>query len=455
MEHQKRLLLISANRHRSPYPVYPIGLSYLQSYLSAHLSEYETRIFDLNQCSIEALAHELVAFAPRYVGISVRNIDGCNSFDLTSFIPGYQEVADTVRAHFFGSVILGGTGFSIYPEPLFKILKPDYGIVGEGEVALFELIQALDKGTDLSEIEGLVVMKDGRIHQKERSRFLSTLSLNFDEVSTGYYWEHSGMLNMQTKRGCPCRCMYCSYPVIDGRKVRMLETDQVVDNLSRLYRNKGVDYIFFTDSIFNLSTTYNHELCEKIIRSGLKIRWNAYFAPSAIADESMALYKRAGLTHIEFGTDSMCNVQLKNYKKFFDCDDIFRSSELCVKYGVHYAHFLILGGYGETEETLEESFQFSKSLRNTVFFPFVGMRIYPFTELQRQAVREGLIREGDDLVDPVFYLSKDIDVTRLKERASATGKSWIFPDDPRNIVADSFRLKKHLKGPAWEYLTAS
>ena len=349
IEPQKRILLVSANRHRSPYPVYPIGLSYLQSYLSSRIPGYEIRIFDLNLHSLEELSQELVSFAPRYIGLSIRNVDGCDSFDQTSFIPGYQEITDHVRASFHGPLIIGGAGFSIYPEPLFDILKPDYGIAGEGEISFYELIMALDSGGDPSQVEGVIMRKDGVLCRRERTRFLSTLSLDFDEECTNYYWEHSGMLNMQTKRGCPCKCMFCSYPVIDGRKVRVLDPDQVVDNLSRLYREKGIDYVFFTDSIFNISPEYNRILCEKLIRSGLNIRWNAYFAPGHILEEDMALFRRAGLTHIEFGTDSMSDTQLKNYRKFFNCDDIYRSSELCLKHGVHYAHFLILGGYGETE----------------------------------------------------------------------------------------------------------
>ncbi len=85
--------------------------------------------------------------------------------------------------------------------------------------------------------------------------------------------------------------------------------------------------------------------------------------------------------HIEFGTDSLSDTTLKNYGKPFTVADILEASKICNRLKIHCAHFLILGGYGETEDTLNETFENSKKIERTVFFPFVGMRIYPGTKL--------------------------------------------------------------------------
>jgi radical SAM superfamily enzyme YgiQ (UPF0313 family) len=166
----------------------------------------------------------------------------------------------------------------------------------------------------------------------------------------------------------------------------------------------------------------------------------------------LSLYKQAGLTHIEFGTESLCDRQLKNYGKHFTVAEVIEKSQMCVDVGVYYAHFLILGGYGETNDTLRETFENSKKLYNTVFFPFVGMRIYPGTQLQKIAIAEGKISPDHDLIDPVYYISDYFDQSTLKEEAAKTGKAWIFPDAPPDPLMELLRIKKNKKGPIWEYL---
>ena len=187
------------------------------------------------------------------------------------------------------------------------------------------------------------------------------------------------MLNIQTKRGCPYKCIYCTYPLIEGKKVRTLNTDKIVDTLTELYFGKNIDYVFFTDSVFNLKEEYNYELAEKIIESKVNIRWGAYFSPHNINKKLLNVLKRSGLTHIEFGTEALSDVQLGNYGKQFGVSDIIEISKTCNELEIDFAHFLILGGYGETEDSLNETFKNSKKINKTVFFPFIGMRIYPGT----------------------------------------------------------------------------
>ena len=191
-------------------------------------------------------------------------------------------------------------------------------------------------------------------------------------------------------------------------------------------------------------------MAHRIIESGVKVSWGAYFSPNNFKKENMELYKRAGLTHIEFGTDSLSDTQLVNYKKHFTFNDIKNASDICYDLGIFYAHFLILGGIGETEQTLNETFENSKKLQHTVFFPFIGMRIYPKTELYDIAIQEGLISK-EDALKPAYYISKNCNMETLVEKALSTGKRWVFPDEEKNPIVDRLRAKKR-RGPLWEYL---
>ena len=259
------------------------------------------------------------------------------------------------------------------------------------------------------------------------------------------------MLNIQTKRGCPYNCIYCSYPVIEGRKIRTLDSSLIVSTLKDLYFRMGITYVFFTDSVFNISNEYNKQLARQIIDSGVKINWGAYFTPHNLTHEALSLFKKAGLTHMEFGTESFSDQQLRNYRKHFAFNEVLEISKISSDLGIFFAHFLILGGYGETEQSLDETFENSRKIPRSVFFPYIGMRIYPHTELFNIAVAEGRIKNENELLEPVFYISKDIVQETIKARALATGKKWIFPDFDDKGMMDKFR-SRNIRGPLWEYL---
>lgn len=444
-----KLLLISANRHQDPYPVYPLGVSYLKTYLENHMSGCQVEIFDCNRGSNSDLISCIETFRPTYVALSLRNADGANSLANERFIDAYGEIVKAVRSATTAPVIVGGAGFSIFPREFMTFLGADYGIEGEGEQPLHQLLEALEKKEPCNEIAALWI--GDRANRAGRS-YLDCIEVNFEPHLADYYWKHSGMLNIQTKRGCPHNCIYCSYPVIDGRRVRTMDPDRIIENIKRMKKEFGTNYLFFTDSVFNICNNYNIELAEKLISSGVDISWGAYFSPSNLTDEQMKLYKAAGLTHIEFGTESFSDDALRAYGKNFTFDDVLRVSELSLKHNVYYSHFLILGGYGETQQTLRESMENSKKLRYTVLFPYVGMRIYPHTELSKILVREGFLSADDNLFEPRYYVAEDFDLEQARAMAQETGKAWIFPDDPKSEMMDEIRIKRKKKGPIWEYL---
>ncbi len=448
----KKILLVSANQHQDPYPVYPLGLSYISAYLKENLPAYEVKIFDFNFNNLQEFEVELKTFEPRYVGVSLRNVDSVNSLNSISFINGYQLIIDKANQYGKSITVIGGAGFSIFPELIYQTLTPDFGVYGEGEVSFKQLITTIDDGSnDFKNIDGLVFQEKEQLCFNQRGQYFKNPSILLDNPTIDYYWQQSGMLNIQTKRGCPYKCVYCSYPLIEGRTVRTLNPEQIVSSLIKLNQEKNINYVFFTDSVFNIKNDFNRELSEKIIQSGLKIKWGAYFAPTNLSKEDLRLYQRAGLTHVEFGTESLCDEQLVNYGKSFLFEDVLEKSNFCKELNIHYAHFLILGGNGETDDTLNQSFANSQKIDRSVFFPFIGMRIYPGTKLQQQAIKEGVIAATDDLLEPKYYLSDKIDVPSMQERAEATGKSWVFPDKDFN-AAISFLRKNNKKGPLWEYL---
>lgn len=448
-----KILLVSANKHAEPYPVYPLGISYIQTYLNETSPDLEIRLFDINLQQLSDLQNLLNTFDPGMIGISLRNVDDVNLYVKESFIEGYKKVVEITRKHSDGVIVLGGAGFSVFPELLFNKLKPDFGVFGEGEETLLQLVRALTDGNSYRGIDGLLYGRNNEVVFNKRKNFFDDLSLRFNDKLIDYYWQYSGMLNVQTKRGCPYNCIYCTYPLIEGSKVRTLNMEKIIDSIKVLYDQKGIDYLFFTDSVFNISNEYNYEFADRLIHSGMNIKWGGYFTIHNLDRDLLKVLKKSGLTHIEFGTESISDSVLKAYGKKFTAADVINASATCNELDIPFAHFMILGGYGESDATLDETFANSRKIENTVFFPFVGMRIYPGTILQKYAIQEKVIRADNDLLEPRYYVSKKITLETLKERAKNTGKRWVFPDEDLSEVMMKMR-KKNKKGPLWEYLTS-
>jgi radical SAM superfamily enzyme YgiQ (UPF0313 family) len=448
-----KILLVSANKHAEPYPVYPLGISYIQTYLNETNPDLEIRLFDINLQQLSDLQSLLNTFDPGMIGISLRNVDDVNLYVKESFIEGYRKVVEITRKHSDGVIVLGGAGFSVFPELLFNKLKPDFGVFGEGEETLLQLVRALTDGNSYRGIDGLLYGRNNEVVFNKWKNCFDDLSLRFNDKLIDYYWQYSGMLNVQTKRGCPYNCIYCTYPLIEGSKVRTLNMEKIIDSIKVLYDQKGIDYLFFTDSVFNISNEYNYEFADRLIHSGMNIKWGGYFTIHNLDRDLLKVLKRSGLTHIEFGTESISDSVLKAYGKKFTAADVINASATCNELDIPFAHFMILGGYGESDATLDETFANSRKIENTVFFPFVGMRIYPGTILQKYAIQEKVIRADNDLLEPQYYISKNITLETLKERAKNTGKRWVFPDEDLSEVMMKMR-KKNKKGPLWEYLTS-
>jgi len=157
---RRRILLISLNRCTVPDPVFPLGLSCLSAALRQ--AGHETRWFDCltERGSIEAAVSE---YRPDFVGISLRNIDDVQIRRQETYFEPLAGVCEAIRRTHRCPVILGGSGFSLFPARLLELSGADFGIQGEGEASLPALIRTLSLGEDYTWIPGLVFRRNGGI----------------------------------------------------------------------------------------------------------------------------------------------------------------------------------------------------------------------------------------------------------------------------------------------------
>ncbi len=449
-----RVLLVSANREHQPQPVFPIGISYVARALE---SDHDVRLADVLVDGLDGLAIAIADFAPELVGLSLRNVDDTRPGGHTQ-VAGYREVATAIRQATDAPLVLGGSAYTLFPERYLAELGADYGIAGEGEHMRL-LVDALAEGRDPdSACDGAGIPG---LHRPGRPAFPITHwhgpvgHAQAAERLLNEYRTTGGMLNVQTKRGCSMRCCYCTYPAIEGRRLRNHPSDGLVDEVERLV-SAGARYLFFVDSVFNLDLEHTARMAEEMIRRDILVSWAGYFAPNRLTPDYAKLLRRAGLTHAEFGTESLSDPVLKAYGKPFSVDDVLAAHDALGQAGVHRAHFLIIAGPGETQATVEETIAVSRTLPESVFFPFVTMRIYPGTPLQRRAVAEGVIAPDDPLFEPVFYRSKDVPVEWLAERMRQEGEArinWVLDESLDRMAGLVARMhaRGHL-GPLWEML---
>ncbi len=416
----KRVLLISSNITTEPYPVYPLGLAVIAAALAGAGHDVEQFDFLASGESEELLAARVTAFAPDYVCVSIRNLDNCDSLTVTAYPENARRIINVVRTGSSAPVIIGGPAFSIMPDELMAYTGADYGIVGEGERLVCELISDHSEGkTPPGLLRGAALLQG--------SEMTSPL---YSNSMIEFYMEKSGMINLQTKRGCPHGCIYCSYPSLEGAHYRCRDPKEVVDDLERAGREHGVQSFFFTDSVFNDSDGHYLDVVEEIIRRNLSLRWCCYMRPEGVGRREIALMKKAGLYAVELGTDAASDTTLRSLGKGFTFADALEANRACVAERLPCAHFVMFGGPGETMETVAEGLNNLDQLEHTVVFAFSGIRILPGTPLLARAVRDGLLVEGASLRDPVYYLSPGVDVQAMNDmilNAFKNRRDRIFP----------------------------
>ena len=163
------------------------------------------------------------------------------------------------------------------------------------------------------------------------------------------------------------------------------------------------------DNTFNLPEHYAQALCEQITAAGLDIRWRAILYPGQVSEKLVRAMARSGCRDVALGFESGFQPILDALNKRFSLDDIRRASRLLADHGIARMGFLLLGGPGETRETVLQSLAFADSLNLEAVKLSVGLRIYPYTALARLAMQEGVIGPDDDLLQPRFYIARGLE----------------------------------------------
>ncbi|MGD0919128.1 MAG: radical SAM protein [Thermodesulfobacteriota bacterium] len=422
-----RALFISANTEKISMPVLPLGLACVAS--STRRAGHDAAMVDLEieKDTPTVLKEAIEGFHADIIGISVRNIDDQRMESPRLLLNPVREIVKVCRGLSEAPIVLGGAGYSIFPESSLSFLGADMGIQGEGEVVFPALIERIERGAALSGLPGLFLPGDGLQFKRIFTKNLDTLPLPDPDLWSLPSQRKHLWMPVQTRRGCPLGCSYCSTGTIEGRIIRRHSPEVIVEWIA-CWREAGIHQFYFVDNTFNLPPSYAKEICRKLIEHDLDIRWWAILYPKHVDKELVGLMAKAGCEQVSIGIESGSERILKNMNKRFTQKEVRQISESLSEEDIRRMGFLLLGSPGETRKTVEESLAFVDSLKLDNLKITVGVRIYPHTYLAKRAIDEGVISSHDDLLLPRFYLGKGFEnwLPEIVKNLATTHPHWII-----------------------------
>ncbi len=435
-----RIAFVSANREQLPDPVVPIGLL---SVMANTPDVHDKVIWDLcfEREPLSFLREGIASWRPDLLALGLRNVQNSDYTNIEDNLRYYEQLVAVAREAGV-PVVLGGAGFSVMPRDILLRLGAPWGISGEGEAAFPALLAAIEAGAGFEAVPRLHRLVGGEVLTNPASAsFLDLDSLvpaRRDAVDLRYY-QRAGIDSLQTKRGCPLGCEYCTYPLIEGRRHRLRSPERVVDELeASMAAQPDMNHLFFVDSVFTLPARHAKAICREIVARGLEIGWTCYANPIGFDRELAELMKAAGCQGMEIGTDSGSDAILERQRKGFTVADVQRMHGICVDVGLMDCHTFVLGTTGETLDHVRETLAFLDELQ-----PYAAILMMWMEDLE--ALEPGLSQQRRAFRDALRDL--------LVERC-ATRPRWIAPQlkiayDPR-----IFRIlrKRGFTGPLWQYI---
>jgi radical SAM superfamily enzyme YgiQ (UPF0313 family) len=411
-----KISIVSINRERFPEPVLPLGAAAAAGVLRAE--GHEVRILDLCHAESpdEAIVSHLAAFEPDLVGISLRNLENNQMLGNRSFLDQAKRVVERVRSASSSPILLGGAGYSLFPGEFLDALGVSYGLAGEAERALPELVRCIAQGDVPRGVPGAWYRGDGERIESDAATardFPAELLPAFDLIDCATYVAQGAAIPFESKRGCNLACSFC--PESANREgARLKPVGQAVDEIERAVRAVGTNRLFFTDGVFHQPAAHALALCREIARRRLDLRWSAGVNPAGLTRELLLAMKEAGCVGVGLSLDAITDRMLRSYRKGFDRDDIERAMRELREVGIPFAVFMLFGGPGETRESVSEALAALDALiQDEMVFLAMGLRVFPGTQLEAIARSEGVIEPGHDMLGPTYYLSRDLDATLL------------------------------------------
>jgi anaerobic magnesium-protoporphyrin IX monomethyl ester cyclase len=343
-----------------------------------------------------------------------------NDFDVVgvSVIAGYYQYRKLLRISrainelrkrpFY---IIGGHGPT--PDPEFFLLKTqaDAVVMGEGEITIVELLNAISDKTTFSKIKGIAYREGKKVMINPRRSLIQDIdSIAFPayELFPMQYYRLLRMPHAQSDdfvmtvlsgRGCNFKCNFC-YRMDEGLRIR--SNANIIEEIVLLKKDYGINYIVFADELLMTSPQRTTELCNDFLKKKLGIKWSCCGRLNFAKPEVLKLMKRSGCVFINYGIEAMDNRILKNMNKALTTEQIVQGIEATLKAGISPGYNIIFGNIGENRETLSKGVDFLLKYDDCSQMRTIRpVTPYPGSPLYYYAIEKGLLKDCED-----FYENK-------------------------------------------------
>lgn len=383
---------------------FPQGLAYIAAVLLKNGYEVEIYNQDLHHYPDEHLTEYLDKNKFDVIGVSI--IGGY--YQYRKLLKISEAINKSKQRPFY---IIGGHGPSPEPEFFIRKTNADAIVIGEGELTIIELLEALANKNDFAHIKGIAYRIGEGVMVNERRpliKDIDTIPFPAYELFPIEYYRLLRMPHSTNKdfimpvlsgRGCTFKCNFC-YRLDEGLRHRSNES--IIEEIEMLKQNYGVTYIAFSDELLMSSTERTISLCNDFIKAGLNVKWDCNGRLNYAKPEVLKLMKQAGCVFINYGIEAMDDRILKNMNKVLTTRQIIKGIEATLEAGISPGFNIIFGNIGENKETLNKGVEFLLKYDNGAQMRTIRpVTPYPGSPLYYYAIEKGLLKDCED-----FYENK-------------------------------------------------
>ncbi|MDD5355130.1 MAG: radical SAM protein [Candidatus Omnitrophica bacterium] len=383
---KKRILLIRTHKHlNAGGPIPPLGLLYIATAILKNFADtYELKIINLglNNLTVDDIICQIKSFDPYIVGMSV----------LTCEADIMHEIAKQVKATKKEIIVLvGGPHATLMKEGILHDYNIDYGVIGEGENTIIELLHGLENSREIPDIKGIAYRSNKSIFCTQGAEHIADLDslsilpdawelIDLKEYTRCANWNGAGREKLYapilTSRGCPFNCAFCNSRNIFGRGFRTRSPENVFSEILFLYRKYGVKEIHIIDDVFNFNSERVSRICSLIVNSGIdfSLAFPNGLRIDMMTEEMISSLKRAGTYKINYGIETAepDMQRIINKELNLTCaNDIINKT---MNAGIITAGYFILGFPNESRENMMKTVRFAleSNLDNAYFFKYTN-----------------------------------------------------------------------------------
>jgi len=374
---------------------FPLGIAYIAS----SLKKAGQNVITLNLNHRDGDIDEIIRKEIKENEIDVVATGGL-SFQYSTIrrvVEAAKQAKDGVVTIVGGGIITGD------PEPAMGALEfSDFGVIGEGEITINELCNALENGGEFSDIDG-IIYKNGNsfITTKPRREMDNIDSIPWPDYE-GFEIEKylastppgiSGLNRQKTvfmlaSRSCPYNCTFCFHTV--GKKYRQRSRDSFFKELDYMVSEYQIEFICMADELFARDIDRVREFCEKIKKYNL--RWWAQFRVDDITPELLSMLKDGGCEVMSFGLESADNRVLKSMRKGTTVEQMERTLKLVYDSGISMEGAFIFGDIAETYETANNTLKWWRE-HSEYRITLNLITVFPGSFLYKYACEKGIIKD--------------------------------------------------------------